>query len=197
MEIVEGLYLPPLPFIEGESQSRPHSQEYHLPGDVCDTILKAPQTMAARVRADTIDAFVSLVECKGPELQHLIQNLFDSVYQGIVPEEVRMFFPDTYLFCLYKNPEDQTKMHPTERRSWTSLKKNTRNWLHSVGSYSDGNSIYFKWLMETDNSFGGFELRVPSVGTSRGLSYGSDRLGGGQAPPGTSGGVACEQQAWR
>ena len=39
-------------------------------------------------------------------------TLFDLVYNNIVPKEIGQYFTDTYLFCLYKDPHNLTKLRP-------------------------------------------------------------------------------------
>ncbi|KAL7529534.1 hypothetical protein ACHAWF_006430, partial [Thalassiosira exigua] len=109
---IEALYPPPLPPLGHEPRERLHSQEYRLPGDICKTILSAPRTTAAGVHADTIDAFANLLEWEGAEVRPLVQTLCDLVYRGIIPDEVKKFFSDTYLFCLYKEPGNHDKLRP-------------------------------------------------------------------------------------
>ncbi|KAL7540620.1 hypothetical protein ACHAWF_006742, partial [Thalassiosira exigua] len=41
-----------------------------------------------------------------------LQTLCDLVYRGIIPEEVKKFFSDTYFFCLYKEPGNPSKLWP-------------------------------------------------------------------------------------
>lgn len=41
-----------------------------------------------------------------------IRALFDLVYQGRLPDDIIHFFSDGYLFCLYKDLEDKTKLRP-------------------------------------------------------------------------------------
>ena len=38
--------------------------------------------------------------------------LCDIVFKTIIPTEVERYFTDTYLFCLYKDPEDLSKLRP-------------------------------------------------------------------------------------
>ncbi|KAL7550151.1 hypothetical protein ACHAWF_013397 [Thalassiosira exigua] len=38
--------------------------------------------------------------------------MFDLIYRGQVPQAVRRFFSDGYLFCLYKDPHDKSKLRP-------------------------------------------------------------------------------------
>ncbi|KAL7546779.1 hypothetical protein ACHAWF_010126, partial [Thalassiosira exigua] len=64
------------------------------------------------VRADTIDAFVNLVEWGGVEVQPLRQTFCDLIHQGIIPAEVQKFFSNTYIFCLYKDPGNPRKLQP-------------------------------------------------------------------------------------
>ncbi|KAL7552565.1 hypothetical protein ACHAWF_015801 [Thalassiosira exigua] len=110
---VEVLHPPPLPPLGLEPRERPHSQKYHFPRDICKMILSAPQTTLAGVRADTINAFVNLVEWEGVEVQPLLQTLCDLIYRGIIPAEVKkVFFSDTYLLCLYKDPWNPSKLRP-------------------------------------------------------------------------------------
>ncbi|KAL7546606.1 hypothetical protein ACHAWF_009936, partial [Thalassiosira exigua] len=101
--------LPPL----GRAEPRiSDHQDYHLPGDICDTIRRAPRTTAAGVNGDVLDAFVDLVKLGDDALNNNIRRMFDLIYRGQVPQAVRRFFSDGYLFCLYKDPRDKAKMRP-------------------------------------------------------------------------------------
>ncbi|KAL7527363.1 hypothetical protein ACHAWF_002150 [Thalassiosira exigua] len=87
-------------------------QDYHLPGDICETIRQAPRTTAAGVHCDTLDSFVDLVKMEDEAINGNIRRLFDLIYRGEVPRSVRRFFSDGYLFCLYKDPHDKSKLQP-------------------------------------------------------------------------------------
>jgi hypothetical protein len=38
--------------------------------------------------------------------------IFDLIYRNQLPDEIRRYFTDVYLFCLHKDPTDATKLRP-------------------------------------------------------------------------------------
>ena len=84
----------------------------HLPGNICDTIRKANRNKGTGVFSDSIDAFIHLVKQDIPSTNDNIQELFNLIYQGNIPQAARHFFTDTYLFCLHKDETDNTKLRP-------------------------------------------------------------------------------------
>ncbi|KAL7545463.1 hypothetical protein ACHAWF_008810 [Thalassiosira exigua] len=78
--------------------------------DICDPIRRNPRATASGVNCNTLHAFVDLVKLEDEALNDNIRQLFDLTYKGQVPQGVRRFFFDGYLFCLYKDPHDKTKL---------------------------------------------------------------------------------------
>ena len=60
----------------------------------------------------SVTAFIDLVSLNISEVNSDIRQLFDLVYNNIVPMTIQCYFRDSYLFCLYKDPEDLTKLRP-------------------------------------------------------------------------------------
>ena len=56
--------------------------------------------------------FIDLAAMHHPNINSDLRDLFDLVYNNCIPAEIRGFFTDTYLFCLYKDPGDLTKLRP-------------------------------------------------------------------------------------
>ena len=46
------------------------------------------------------------------EINQDIHELFDIVYSNEIPEEIQQYFTYTYLFCLYKDTNNLTKLRP-------------------------------------------------------------------------------------
>ncbi|KAL7523727.1 hypothetical protein ACHAWF_002470 [Thalassiosira exigua] len=112
IETAKGLHPDPLPPLGRAEPKILDQQDYHLPGDICDTIRRAPRTTAAGVNCDTLDAFVDLVKLGDEALNNNIRRVFNLRYRGQVPQAVRRFLSDGYLFCLYKDPHDRSKLRP-------------------------------------------------------------------------------------
>ena len=64
------------------------------------------------MNTDTIDSFIDLVKLNIASVNTSIRQLFDIIYRGQVPSEVQCYLSDTYLFFLYKDPDDPTKLRP-------------------------------------------------------------------------------------
>jgi hypothetical protein len=41
-----------------------------------------------------------------------LQFVFDLIYKKILPDNIKRYFTDVYLFCLHKDPLDPTKLQP-------------------------------------------------------------------------------------
>ncbi|KAL7553912.1 hypothetical protein ACHAWF_017523, partial [Thalassiosira exigua] len=111
---VKKLIPPPLPSLGREEPTISTHQTYHLPGDICATIRKAPRTTAGGLQCDTIDAFVDLVKCEDEAIDANLRRLFDFIYRGQVPQAVQHYFSDGYLFCLFKDPDNPAKLRPIQ-----------------------------------------------------------------------------------
>ncbi|KAL7533884.1 hypothetical protein ACHAWF_004651 [Thalassiosira exigua] len=98
--------------IGAADEPSPNPQEYHLPGNVCRTIKKARKGVDAGPYADTLDGFIGLVRLGISEINDGVRRLFDLIYCARLPAEVVHFMSDSYLFCLFKDPDDPSKMRP-------------------------------------------------------------------------------------
>ena len=110
---VEKLYTQPVPPLghPPPSSCTPH-QSYCLPGDICDTIRHAAKNKGAGINADSIDIFTSLLKRPHPSTEDDIRFVFNLIYQNNLPESVKYYFTDVFLFCLHKDPNDHTKLRP-------------------------------------------------------------------------------------
>lgn len=110
---VEKLYTQPVPPLghPPPSSCTPH-QSYCLPGDICDTIRHAAKNKGAGINADSIDIFTSLLKRPHPSTEDDIRFVFNLIYQNNLPESVKYYFTDVFLFCLHKDPNDHTKQRP-------------------------------------------------------------------------------------
>ncbi len=64
------------------------------------------------VNADSIDLFSSLLNCSIPIVTNDLQFVFGLIYKNILPDNIKRYFTDVYLFCLHKDPLDPTKLGP-------------------------------------------------------------------------------------
>ena len=92
--------------------SFPTHQTYSLPGNMCDTIRHVARNKDAGVNADSINLFSSLLKCSIPTVPAGLQFLFDLIYKNSLPENIKRYFTDVYLFFLHKDPLDPTKLRP-------------------------------------------------------------------------------------
>ncbi|KAL7518332.1 hypothetical protein ACHAWF_000182, partial [Thalassiosira exigua] len=98
--------------IGAADEPSPNPQVYRLPGDVCRTIKKARKGVGAGPHADTLDGFIDLVRLGLGEVNDGVRRLFDLIYRARLPAEVVHFMSDSYLSCLFKDPNDPSKMRP-------------------------------------------------------------------------------------
>ena len=95
-----------------ETGPQPNIQTLHLPGDICNTIKKTGKHKGTGLQSDSIDSFISLVKLNDNTINQHLQQMFNFIYQGNIPNRARHFFTDTYLFCLHKDTNDNTKLRP-------------------------------------------------------------------------------------
>jgi hypothetical protein len=92
--------------------SFPSHQTDSLPGNICNTIQHAVCNKGAGVNADSIDLLSSLLNCSILTITDDLQFVFDLVYKNKLPNNIKRYFTDVYLFCLHKDPLDPTKLRP-------------------------------------------------------------------------------------
>jgi hypothetical protein len=88
------------------------SQPFSLPGDICKIILHAAKNKEAGINADTINLFTTLIKFSIPTIKPDLHFIFDLIYQNKLPQCIKRYFTDVYLFCLHKDPKDTTKFRP-------------------------------------------------------------------------------------
>jgi hypothetical protein len=108
---VNKLYTKPVP-AQNYPPPPPPTQQYALPGDICDTITHTNRHKGAGVNADSIDIFIDLVKSKLPSVPADLNHIFNQIYQNNLPPAIHRYFTDVYLFCLHKDPNDTTKLRP-------------------------------------------------------------------------------------
>jgi hypothetical protein len=86
------------------------SQPFFLPGNIFKTILHAAKNKGAGINADSIDLFTTLVKCPIPSIKPDLHFIFDIIYQNKLPQCIKRYFTDIYLFCLHKDPKDATTL---------------------------------------------------------------------------------------
>jgi len=78
----------------------------------CETIQRAARNKGTGINCDSIDTLIALTKLNDHMINRNLQNLFNMIYQGHIPPAACHFFTDTYLFCLHKDPNDETKLRP-------------------------------------------------------------------------------------
>ena len=111
IDIVHKLYPPPVTN-PGHPPCTPPSQPFCLPGDICQTIRHITQNKATGLNADSTDSFIDLVFANTPQVNDDLQYIFNQIYINNIPQPIKHFFSDVYLFCLHKDPTDASKLRP-------------------------------------------------------------------------------------
>ena len=111
IDIVHKLYPPPVTN-PGHPPRTPPSQPFCLPGDICQTIRHITQNKATGLNADSTDSFIDLVFANTPQVNDDLQYIFNQIYINNIPQPIKHFFSDVYLFCLHKDPTDASKLRP-------------------------------------------------------------------------------------
>jgi hypothetical protein len=47
-----------------------------------------------------------------PSVKPDLRFIFNTIYQNNLPDMIKRYFTDVYLFCLHKDPNDHFKLHP-------------------------------------------------------------------------------------
>jgi hypothetical protein len=110
---VNKLYTPPVPDRghPDPKSATPH-QPYSLTGDICHTILHSKKNKGASINSDSINLFITLVKSTIPSVKPDLQFIFNTIYQNNLPDVIKRYFTDVYLFCLHKDPNNHSKLHP-------------------------------------------------------------------------------------
>ncbi len=110
---VKKLYSPTVPLLGyPHLSSFPNHQTYSLPGNIFGTIRHAARNKGAGINTNSIDLFSSLLNCSIPTVTDNLQFVFDLIYKNSLPDNIKRYFTDVYLFCLHKDPLDLTKLQP-------------------------------------------------------------------------------------
>ena len=110
IQTVHSIYHQPVKSLGHPTPPLTAHQRHHLPGDIYAFIKTGGNNRGSGVNADSIDAFIDLVSLNTTEINSDICQLFDLVYNNMVPVKLQYYLRDSYLFCLYKDPEDLTKL---------------------------------------------------------------------------------------
>ena len=65
--------------------------------------------------ADAIALFVAMILITGNRIDYaaavvIVTLIFNLIYQNNLPDAIKCYFSDVYLFCLHKDPADLTKL---------------------------------------------------------------------------------------
>ncbi len=110
---VNKLYTPPVPD-RGHPDPNTASlhQPYSLTGDICQTILHSKKNKGSGINSDSIDLFITLVKSTIPSVKPDLRFISNTIYQNNLPDMIKRYITDVYLFCLHKHPNDHTKLCP-------------------------------------------------------------------------------------
>jgi hypothetical protein len=113
IDIVHKLYVQPAPHPDHTTPIAPN-QPFHLPGDICTTIRNAIKNKAVGFVGDSTDLLINLVKFNLLKVPFDLHYIFDQVYRNRnnIPNPIRHYFSNVYLFCLHKDPTNATKLRP-------------------------------------------------------------------------------------
>jgi hypothetical protein len=74
--------------------------------------IHAAKNKGAGINADSINLSEALVKQPIPSIKPDLHNIFDLIYQNKLPQPIKRYFTDVYLFCLHKDPTDTTELRP-------------------------------------------------------------------------------------
>ena len=83
-----------------------------LPGDIINSIWSQNKGKANGLFMDSLDVFIRLVKQDDADANKAIRLLFKRLYNGQIDKCMRSYLTTTYLFCLYKDEMDPTKLRP-------------------------------------------------------------------------------------
>ena len=83
-----------------------------LPGDIINSIRNQNKGKANGLFMDSLDVFIRLAKRDDADANKAIRLLFKRLYNGQIDECMRPYLTNTYLFCLYKDEIDPTKLRP-------------------------------------------------------------------------------------
>ena len=87
-------------------------QHHQLPGNICKSIIRGLKNKVLGATCDSMDVFIDLAVMHIKEVNDDLHTLFDLLYNNLIPKPIQQLFTDTYLFCLYKDPEVLTELRP-------------------------------------------------------------------------------------
>jgi hypothetical protein len=110
---VNKLYTPPIP---DRGHPNPNSATPHQPnsltGDICHTILHSKKNKGTGINSDSINLFITLVKSTIPSVKPDLRLISNTIYQNNLSDVIKRYFTDVYLFCLHKDPNNHSKLHP-------------------------------------------------------------------------------------
>ena len=56
--------------------------------------------------------FIDLASIHHPDINNDLWELFDLIYSNIIPSLIQVYFTHTYFYCLYRDPDDLSKLQP-------------------------------------------------------------------------------------
>ncbi|KAL7525782.1 hypothetical protein ACHAXR_001162 [Thalassiosira sp. AJA248-18] len=104
--------LPRLMTLDTLNSQPPPSSDTNCRVTSAPTSDRNAKNKGAGVNADSMDVFVDLVKLNIAEVNEDIRQVFNLVFNAMVPVSIHPYFTETYLFCLYKDPKDPTKLWP-------------------------------------------------------------------------------------
>lgn len=109
---VQSLYTTPYDEIELPIPPPPPLQPIHLPGNIAQSIRKSKKGTGPGFLSDSLDLLRDLASLRIPQVDSDLHYIFDLVFRNCIPPQIHQYFQDTYLFMLYKDPDDPSKLRP-------------------------------------------------------------------------------------
>jgi hypothetical protein len=106
---VNKLYTPPVPDRghPNPKSATPPPNRRHMPH-----YPSSKKNKGASTNSNSINLFITLIKSTIPSVKPDLRFIFNNTYQNNLPDVIKCYFTDVYLFCLHKDPNDHSKLRP-------------------------------------------------------------------------------------
>lgn len=77
-----------------------------------ETYAKPSKNKGTGINTDSIELFITLVvKCSIPSVKQDLRFIFNVICENNLPQPIKGYFTDEYLFCIYKDANDKMNLH--------------------------------------------------------------------------------------